>query len=67
MKPIPWVPISISKILAETEDGLQVLTHAGRTPWLPKRHIDYTFGAVLVPEWLAQRILQSRRPHEAGR
>jgi hypothetical protein len=65
MKSRPWVQIPIAQILDETERGLKILTRAGRRPWLPKDDIDYIPGAVLVPEWLAHRILQSPITHEA--
>ena len=61
----PWVQIPIVQILDEKADGIRVLTPAGRRPWLPKGRIEYVWGAVLVPQWLADKILKSKPPlHE---
>ncbi len=56
MKPRPWIQIPIIEILDETERGLVVRFRSGRIASLPKRHIEYVWGAVVVPSWLARKL-----------
>lgn len=52
----PWIQLPIVRILDESETGLQVLTPGGLRPWLPKAKIDYVWGAVLIPAWIARKL-----------
>jgi len=53
------VALEISDILDTREDGVQVLlTESGKTPWLPRGEVQFAPGRVIVPEWLAKKIME---------
>jgi hypothetical protein len=57
MRPSPDIMIPISGIIDESHKGIQVVVRAtNKTAWLPKDHLGYLPGAVLVPVWLARKL-----------
>ena len=73
MRPTPDIMIPITGIEDETDTGIQVVVRAtNKTAWLPKRHLGYLPGAVVVPAWLARKFKEGtnesvhRRTVEAG-
>jgi len=59
MKPSPQIPIPIDDILQTTEDAVLVLL-AGRREWIPRAHVQFAAGHMIVPVWMADKI---RRHH----
>ena len=58
---VPCITIEISAILEETPTRIRVVRKGtGRAVWLPKNELGYVPGAVMVPEWLARKILAER-------
>lgn len=61
MRPTFDIMIPISGIEEETDEGIQVMVRAtNKLAWLPKRHLDYLPGAVVVPVWLARKIREGK-------
>jgi len=53
--------VVVSEVLRVTEDGVQVRTEGGKTPWLPRSAADFGVDdlgrrVVRVPRWLYERI-----------
>jgi len=61
MRPSPDIMIPIAGIIDETDNGIQVVVRTtNKATWLPKSHLDYLPGAVLVPAWLARKIKEGK-------
>ncbi len=55
----PIITMEISEILDETDQGIHVVRkQTGAPMWLPKEAIDYRPRAVVLPVWLAKKILK---------
>ena len=56
--------LKITDILETKDRSVQVVLAAtGKSCWLPRRHVEFYPGRVVLPLWLAQKILTIR---EAG-
>ncbi len=55
----PTITMEISGILDESDQGIRVVRKkTGAAMWLPKKQLDYRQGAVVLPAWLAKKILK---------
>ncbi len=49
--------IKIDDIVRSTARGVQVIvTKTGKPLWLPREHIDFKPGRVIMPVWLVNKI-----------
>ena len=55
--------VPITDILETNERSVQVvLADTGKPCWLPRRLAEFWPGRVVLPRWLAQKILTNSRP-----
>ena len=61
-RPVPDIPIRISAIPGVGNDRSVTVTIAasGKTIRVPRNHVDFAPGHVLVPLWLYRRLAKSK-------
>lgn len=56
-----WESIEITEIRGTTSRGVEVKVAAtGRYAWLPRFLVDLLPGRVLLPAWLARRVMEGK-------